>query len=211
MAIAKFYSSTFPPSPLRVNHMLKLKGIELDFVEIDMMKAEQMSDEYKSVNPEGTIPALLLDDGTLLTEVIGILHYLEETYPEVPLMGTSAVEKAQVSGWIHKIMMQGLMSVAEVLRNGAAPGFENRALPGPLDFEQIPALIERGTKKLAHFFIATNAHLEGRDWLVGDSVTQADIDLFVSCSFAAIIRQKVDSESMPNLAAHQARMSALLS
>ncbi|MEM8498905.1 MAG: glutathione S-transferase family protein [Pseudomonadota bacterium] len=211
MPIKTFYSSDFPPNALRVNHMLKLKGIDLDYVDINMMKGDQFSDDYKAVNPEQTVPAILLDDGTVLNQVISMLHYLEAEYPEPPLMGRDTVEQALVLGWLHRIFTGGLMSIAEVLRNGYAPGFEDRALPGPLNIAQIPDLIERGRTKLTYFFDSMNSELDGKDFLVGDAVTQADVDCFIVCNFAAIIKQKLDDEQHPALAAHKARIGNLLS
>lgn len=210
MPIKTFYSSDFPPNALRVNHMLKLKGVDLDYVDINMMKGDQFSDEYKAINPEQTIPAMLLDDGTVLNQVISMLYYVEAQYPEPPLMGRDTVEQALVLGWLHRIFTGGLMSIAEVLRNGYAPGFENRALPGPLNVAQIPELIERGRAKLAFFFDSMNSELEGKDFLVGNAVTQADVDCFIVCNFAAIIKQKLDAEQHPALAAHKERIGKLL-
>lgn len=210
MPIKTFYSSDFPPNALRVNHMLKLKGVELDYVDINMMKGEQFSQDYKAINPEQTIPAMILDDGTLLNQVISMLYYVEAQYPEPPLMGRDTVEQALVLGWLHRIFTGGMMSIAEVLRNGYAPGFEDRALPGPLNIAQIPDLIERGRTKLAFFFDSVNRELEGKEFLVGDAVTQADVDCFIVCNFAAIIKQKLDAEQHPALAAHKERIAQLL-
>ncbi|MFK7734101.1 MAG: glutathione S-transferase family protein [Pseudomonadales bacterium] len=210
MPIKTFYSSDFPPNALRVNYMLKLKGVDLDFVEVNMMKGEQFAEEYKAINPDQTIPTMVLDDGTVLNQVISMLYYVESEYPEPALMGRDAVEQALVLGWIHRIFTSGLMSIAEVLRNGYAPGFEDRALPGPLNIAQIPDLIERGRAKLAFFYDSVNSELEGKDFLVGNAVTQADVDCFIACKFAAIIKQKLDGEQHPALAAHKERIGNLL-
>ena len=210
MTIKSLYSSNFAPNPLRVNYMLKLKGLDIDFIEIDIMKGEQMSADYKKISPEGTLPALVLNDGTTLTDVIAILHYIERTHPETPLMGETDLEQAQILGMMHRILFSGLMSIAEVLRNGFMPGFEGRGLPANIEIEQIPALMDRGTKRLAYFYEMMNTLLDGNDFLVGDKVSQADIDLCVCCNFANFIKQPLDKEQVPNLAAHMARMNAVL-
>ena len=62
-----------------------------------------------------------------------------------------ALEQAQVLRWSNVVENEGLAAVAEVLRNWS-PGFRDRALPGPIDLEQIPALIERGRKRCRMFF-----------------------------------------------------------
>ena len=210
MPIKTFYSSDFPPNALRVNHMLKLKGVELDYVDINMMKGEQFAPEYTAVNPSQTIPAILLEDGTVLSEVVAMLYYLDNEYPQRPLMGRSALERAQVLGWLHKIFVTGLMSIAETLRNGLAPGFENRALPGPLNIKQIPELTERGQQKLAFFFDTMETELSGKEFLVGNELTQADVDLYICTNFSAAIKQKPDPEKHKALVAHKERISALL-
>ena len=101
-----------------------------------------------------------------------------------------------------------LTTMAEAFRN-ASPRHTDRALPGPLNLEQIPDLAARGHKRLAYFYERMNEALADRDFLVGESLTQADIDLRVVCDFAAIVKQKVP-EDCPHLAAHQQRVAALI-
>ncbi|MFK8021785.1 MAG: glutathione S-transferase family protein [Pseudomonadales bacterium] len=210
MPIKTFYSSDFPPNALRVNHMLKLKGVELDYVDINMMKGDQFTPEYTAVNPSQTVPAILLEDGTVLSEVVAMLYYLDNEYPQRPLMGRTPVERAQILGWLHKLFMTGLLSIAEILRNGLAPGFEDRALPGPLNIKQIPELTERGQKKLAFFFDTMEAELSDKEFLVGDELSQADVDLFICTNFSAAVKQKPDAEKHSSLLAHKSRVAALL-
>ena len=206
MTIKKFYSSSFAPNPLRINYMLKLKGIEIDMIDIDIMKHEHLTDEFKAINPDCTIPVMKLDDGTTLCDTIGILHFIEKSYPETPLMGDSIIEQAQVLSMMHRIYTQGSLSVAAVLRNGAVPGFENRALPGQIPIAQIPALMERGTITLNGFYQSINQSLKGIDYLVANKLSQADIDLYICCNFAGFIKQKFDADALPNLASHYQRM-----
>jgi glutathione S-transferase len=204
----KLYTAAMPPNPRRVNQFLQYKGVTLDTEIVDMGKAAHFSSEYKAINPSSTLPALKLDDGTVLCEVIGILHYLENAFPERPLLGTPGQMQAEVLSHMHFILLSGLQSIAEALRNGSE-GFKDRALPGPLNLEQIPELVPRGRKRLAHFYETMNATLQDKEFLVGGVLTQADIDLRVICDFAAIIRQKVP-EDCPNLAAHQQRVAELI-
>ena len=172
------------------------------------MAGEQFSDEYKVVNPNSTIPALVLDDGTVMSEVVGMCLYLDNLYPQKPLMGAPGLAQAMIVSYMHRISHTGFAGVAEALRN-SSERFINRAQPGALDLEQIPELVPRGKKKLAFFYDQVEAELQDRDFLVGDELTQADIDLRVVCDFAAIIKQKV-SETCPALAAHQQRVTELI-
>ena len=210
MTIKKLYSSTFAPNPLRVNFMLKLKGVGYEFIDINILQGEQMSPEFKAINPDSTIPVMVLEDGTKMYDTIGILHYLEQTYPEKKLMGTSIIEQANILSIMHRIYVGGFLAVAEGVRNGLVPGFEGRALPGPVPVEQIPELVTRGQKRLVTFYQNMNKLLEGQSFLVGDNASQADIDLFVCCSFANMIKQSFDADSYKNLASHFETMNALI-
>ena len=172
----KLYTYDPAPNPQRLNLFMQYKGIEVETVQVDMAHQEQLGDDYKAVNPLGTVPALVTDEGAVLTEIVGACLYLEALYPDKPLMGSTALEKALVVSKMHQLFNTVFMAVAEAFRN-STPGFKGRALPGPLDLEQIPELAERGKLRLGHYWDDLNAQLGESDWLVGDGITQADIDL----------------------------------
>ena len=136
------------------------------------------------------MPALQLEDGTVLIDVISACLYLESLYPDKPLLGSTALQQAQIVGWDHKIFVEGLMAVAEMLRN-RGEFFRGRGLPGDVEVEQIPALIERGQKRLHVFFQLLEASLGERDFLVGDAISLADIDAFVLCDFAGWVKESI--------------------
>ena len=92
----KLYDFQMAPNPRRARIFLAEKGLEIETVQIDMMKGEQLSDDYRKVNPRCTIPSLELDDGTILTENTAIADYLEAFAPDPPLMGRNEVERALV-------------------------------------------------------------------------------------------------------------------
>ena len=181
------------PNGQRLKLFMHYKGIEIDTTQIDLSAGEQLSADYQAINPYCTIPALVLDDGTLFTEVVGIATYLEAIYPERPLMGTSAVEKAQVISWDHRIFMMMLMAIAEVFRNGHEM-WKDRALPGPIKVPQLPGLVERGRSRLAAFYPILEAHLRQSDYVAGERISFADIDLFAACGFARWIKQGIPAE-----------------
>jgi glutathione S-transferase len=139
----------------------------------------------------------VLDDGSIMTEVIGICVYLESLYPDRPLLGTTGQETAELISWDHKIFLTFLQPIADMLRNGSE-AFADRALPGTLNVPQMPALIERGRLRLDHAFSEMDSYLEGRDWVSGNSFTLADIDLFCCISFAGWVKQTVP-ESCHNI------------
>ncbi|MEQ8516583.1 MAG: glutathione S-transferase family protein, partial [Chromatocurvus sp.] len=166
------------PNPRRLGLFLAWKDIDIDTTQVDLMQLEQLGEAYRAINPSGTVPTLVLDDGTLMTEVIAICDYVEALHPQKPLLGTTPLWRAQVLGWDHQIYMNAFSAVAEILRNGN-PNFAERALPGPAKVPQIPALVDRGRERLRQGWKAYDEALGGREFLVGDSLTLADIDLLV--------------------------------
>lgn len=204
----KLYTYPAAPNPMRVDLMLKYKGVEIDSEPVDLRTGEQLGDDYRKINPRCTAPALLLDDGTLLTEVIAICLYLDSQHPEKSVFGSNDQERAEVLNWMHRIFTDGFLACAEALRNGS-PGMAHRALPGPHDLEQIPELAQRGLQRLPWFFEDLDARLEGREFIVGDALSQADIDAFVVCSFSRWVKAEPD-ERLSNLASWRAQVQALL-
>jgi glutathione S-transferase len=180
----KFYDCSPAPSPRRVRIFLREKGIDVPTVQVDLMKGEQLGEAFLRINPDGTVPVLELDDGTRLTEILAICQYLEDTVPEPPLFGRDARERALALMWNTKIEQQGLSALADLFRN-RSKGFKGRALPGPVGFDQIPALVERGRMRSEQFFDRVDAHLADSAFMIGEVFTLADITLLVGVDFAA--------------------------
>jgi len=82
----------------RVRVALGLKGIAAQEVSIDILNGKQFADEYRAVNPQSVVPALVVDDGPPLFQSLGILEYLEETHPQPPLLPKDARGRARVRG-----------------------------------------------------------------------------------------------------------------
>lgn len=204
----KLYTYDPAPSPQRVALFMKYKGIEIETQQVDLMNAEQLGDEYTAMVPGQTVPALILDDGTVLSQVIGICTYLEATHPEKPLLGVTPLEKALVSSWNQRIYTDLFSAIAESLRN-SSPGMVGRALPGPLGLEQIPALVERGKRRLNWAWGELDKELADREWIAGDNFSFADIDLAVCAGFSGWIKCK-PGEDLTNLHAYLARVQAEL-
>ena len=186
----KLYTYSPAPNPLRVEIFLKEKGESIETIEVDLMSGAQFDADFTAINPLHTVPALQLGDGTVLAQVPAICEYLESVYPAKPLLGTTPRERAEIKEWCHRIFMEGITAIANVFRN-RSPAFAGRAVPGPVKCEQIPALIERGTICLDAWYKTMNAHLAGREFVVGDSFTMADIDAVVACNFALWIKQPI--------------------
>jgi len=186
----KLYDYAAAPNPRRVAIFLAEKGIELETVQVDLMAGEQKSAEFTAINPAQDVPALLLDDGTCLSQVNAICLYLEALYPDNPLFGRTPLERAQVESWNHRIQDNGIGAVGEAFRN-LTPGFKGRALPGPDSYEQIPELAQRGLKRTDNFFIQLDAHLANSQFIVGDYFSVADISAYMTVEFAGWIKKGI--------------------
>src|ERR1700688_1137787 len=138
----KLYQSNASPNSRRVRTYLAEKGISMPIVPVDLAAREQFSEAYAQINPRRVVPTLVLEDGTAIGEVPAILRYLEEAYPNTPLLGTSPKDKALVTMWERRMELEGFAAVMETVRN-AAVGLKGRAIAGVHNYEQIPGLVER--------------------------------------------------------------------
>lgn len=190
----KFYDCKTAPSPRRVRIFLVEKGVELDTVQVDLGSGEQFSEEFRKVNPDCVVPALELDDGSCISEVLAICQYIEDLNPEPPLLGRSPEERARVSMWNGKVEQLGLMAMMDAFRN-ASKGLVDRALPGPESYAQIPELAERGRKRVLQFFYRLNDQLAGNGFVAGDAYSIADISAMVLIDFAGWIKIAIPDDA----------------
>ena len=199
------YDCSTAPSPRRARILLAEKGVHHRTINVDLSQQEQLSEAYRAINPLCTVPALELEDGLILTDNAAIAAYIEARFPEPPLFGTTPTEKAQVASWHWRAEFEGLLAIAEALRN-TSPALVNRALPGPYDYAQIPELAQRGLSRLQRFLEALNCQLEDREFVAGDSFSIADITAVVAVDFARVVRVK-PNEQHPNLLRWRATMA----
>ena len=191
------YDCATAPSPRRARILLAEKGIAHDTIPVDLRSGEQLGAAYRHINPQCTVPALRTDEGVLLTDNAGITAYLEARYPQPPLLGQTPEEKADIASWNWRMEFEGFHAIAEALRN-SAPAMANRALPGTVDYPQIPQLAERGLARVAQFFDMLNERLAGRDFVAADRFSVADITAVVAVDFARVVKQK-PGEQHPHL------------
>jgi glutathione S-transferase len=182
-ASMKLYQSNGSPNSRRVRIFVAEKGISMPIVPVDLGAREQFSQAYAAINRRRVVPTLVLDDGTAIGEVPAILRYLEEINPEPPLLGVTPKSKALVTMWERRVELEGFASVMEAVRN-AVPTLKNRAIAGPHDYEQIPALVERSRKRVINFYADFNARLADVPFVAGDEFSVADITAIVTVDFA---------------------------
>jgi glutathione S-transferase len=159
------------------------KGISIPLQPVNLSEKEQFSDWFKAINPRQQVPALVLDDGTTVAEVPAIWRFLEETYPEHPLLGGDAAGKALVTMWERRAELDGFAPTMEGVRNALA-GLKGRALSGPHDYDQIPELVERSKRRVANFYTDFDARLEQIPFVAGAEFSAADITTLVTVDFA---------------------------
>ncbi len=179
----KLYHSTASPNSRRVRIFLTEKGLKVPLVAIDLGKGEQHSAAYRAINPRRVVPTLVLDDGTAIGEVPAIMRYLDEAFPEKPLLGATPKDKGLIAMWERRAELEGFAAVMEGVRNKVA-GLKGRAIAGPHDYEQIPALVERSVQRVKNFFDDFNAQLEQAPFVAGKHYSAADITTLVTLDFA---------------------------
>jgi glutathione S-transferase len=196
----KFYNS-IGPNPGVVKMFMAEKGLDIPRVEINLMAGENRQPAYVAKNPSGQMPALELDDGAVISEILPICEYLEDVHPTPPLIGTNAEERAVTRMWTRRIDL----NICEPMANGfrfsqGLQLFQNRVHCIPQAADDLKAITQ---EKLAWL----DGLIAGREYVVGDRFTLADILLFVFVGFGAQVGQPLDPANK-NLAAWQGRVAS---
>lgn len=199
------YDCATAPSPRRARFLLAEKGIAHETVHVDLRSGEQMGEAYRRINPQCTVPALRTEEGVVLADNAAIAAYVEALRPEPPLLGRTPLEKAEVASWNWRVEFEGLLAIAEALRNGS-PAMADRALPGPRNYAQIPQLAQRGVQRVQDFFATLEERLAGRDFIATDRFSVADITAVVAVDFARVVKIK-PGEQHPHLQRWRAAMA----
>jgi glutathione S-transferase len=202
--VITLYDCATAPSPRRARILLAEKGVAHATVQVDLRSGEQMGAAYRAINPQCTVPALQTGEGPLLTDNAAIAAWLEARFPEPALLGITPAEKAEVASWNWRIEFDGLLAIAEALRNGS-PAMANRALPGPVDYAQIPELAERGRARVRHFFETLEARLADRAFVATERFSVVDITAVVAVDFARAVKIRPGDEH-PSLQRWRAAM-----
>jgi glutathione S-transferase len=186
----KMYETKVAPNPRRVRIFLAEKGIDMDYVEVDISGAENLSPEIRNKNPSTKVPFLELDDGTCIGETMAICRYFEETHPDTPLLGRNALEKAQVEMWQRQVEFQFMLPVVMAFQHNTG-FFKDRMVP-VAEWGQVCA------KNAMAYFSELDQHLSNSPYLVGDYFSVADINLLCALDFARAIKLRPD-EHLVNL------------
>lgn len=172
----KLYDSKMAPNPRRARIFLAEKGITLPTENIDIMAKQHLTPEYAAINPLQRMPALVLDDGTVITELIAICRYFEAVQPEPPLFGVGAKEIALVEMWNRRCEINFFSNVAAVFRH-LHPAMKELEVP------QVPAYAEAMRPRALWFLELLDRELAKREFVAGDRYSVADITALVAVDF----------------------------
>jgi glutathione S-transferase len=196
----KLYGAPMPaPNPRRVRIFLAEKGVELAETPLDLRRREHKSPEHLARNSLGQVPALELDDGTVISETVAICRYLEALHPDPPLFGATALEQAMVDMWIRRIEFVLMQPVGGYWRH--AHPFTARLLTQYKDFGES----NRGAYQRAQAWL--DRELAERPFVAGETFGMADICALSTVDFATWIGLELDPDNA-RLAAWHARVSA---
>ena len=187
----KLYTTTLAPNPRRVRIFMEEKGIEIPVQEISIMEGEHKEEEYKKISPSSKVPALELDDGTVITESMAICRYLELLHPEPALFGSSKVEQAKIEMESRRIELELMLPIASAFRHThpAAAALEN------------PQIEEYGIAQRENAINRLNLldkELGEQKFIAGDDYSVADITALCAIDFGGLAQIEVPS-SLVNL------------
>ncbi len=187
----QLYSYFRSSAAYRLRIALELKGLDYDYVAVNLLKSEQTEDYYRSLNPIGLVPALQLNSHEVLSQSVAILEWLEEQYPSPALLPTDAMARAKVRAFVNVIACDihpiCNLSVTHYLKS-------------EFDADQ-SAVLNWYRRWMSRGFAAleTLTTSSGSTFSVGDSVSLADVCLIPQLYNAN--RFGIELEPYPKLAA----------
>lgn len=196
----KLYDSGRAPNPRRVRIFLAEKGVSVPAEQVDLGAMEQKSEAFTAINPLQRVPALALDDGTVITESVAICRYFERLRPEPPLFGRGPKEEALVEMWNRRMDMNLLTAVSNVFRH-THPAMKELEVP------QVPDWAEVNRPRVLEFLAILDAELQNQLYVVGDHFTIADITGLVAIDFMKPARLAVPDD-LVNVRRWHAQVSA---
>ena len=196
----KLYDGGRAPNPRRVKVFLAEKGLTVPLEQVDLGALAHKKPEYTAINPLQRVPALELDDGTILTELMAICRYFEALHPEPRLFGQGAKDEAMVEMWQRRVEFHLLVPISQVFRH-AHPAMKEMEVP------QLPAWADSNKPRVTEFLEILDRELKDRRFVAGDRYTVADITGLVCIDFMKPAKLAVP-ESLSNLKRWHAEVSA---
>jgi len=178
----KLYHFPAAPNPARVLFYVREKGIDLDLVLVDFTRSEQRAPGFLEKNPAGVLPVLELDDGSCLTESLAIMEFLEELYPEPPLLGSDPVTRARTRAMERFIELNVLLRVIRAVH----------ATHSPLGLPPNPALAEHELAQLPAALGRVDEQIGDSEFVMGERPSIADCTLLAAVNFARFGKLPLD-------------------
>ncbi|MGH7964202.1 MAG: glutathione S-transferase family protein [Candidatus Binatia bacterium] len=160
-----YLDTTRAPNPRKVRIYLAEKGLTLPLKELNLRAGEQRTPAFLKMNPFAGVPILELDDGTIIPESLAIMEYLEEIYPEPPLIGADAVTRALVRAWERRCEIGVYLPASRMVHSKGE-------------------IAEHAKQTLVARLALVNDGLQGREWVAGQ-FSIADIMLFIGLDTAS--------------------------
>ena len=177
------------PNPKVVRMFLAELGMSVDIEKVDLIKAENRGDVYVAKNASGTTPALELDDGTYLCEIIAICEYLDEVSDADSLIGNTAEERGETRMWCRRIDLNILETLTNGYRYSAGQAlFKDRMRLIPQAADDLKALAQEKITWL-------DGLMEGKEFICGSRFTLADVLLFCFLEFGAQVGQPMNEDN----------------
>ncbi|MEL6766880.1 MAG: glutathione S-transferase [Pseudomonadota bacterium] len=192
------YTQMQAPNPQRMAMFVAEKGLEIPTTSVDLMQGEHKAEAFRAKTGAAVVPALELEDGTVLTETPAIGRYLEALAPEPNLMGRDPLETAVIEMWQRRVEFGLFTAVGQCFRH------TNPHLAVLEDQVAEWGEINRG--RIDGHLRLLDARLEGRAWLAADRMTIADLTAFLATGFQRIIKHPMP-DGLDALEAWRARMA----
>jgi glutathione S-transferase len=188
----KIYEERIAPNARRVRMFLAEKGLldKVIFEQVDLKAGDNISSDFRQKNPIAKIPVMEMEDGSYLSESVAICRFFEAKYPDIPLMGETPEQQANIEMWQRRCEMYFMNMVGMGFQHTSGY-FSDRMKP-------VSEWGEICVKSVPKFFALLDRHLEHTTYIAGDEFSIADITAFVTMDFAKVIRTRPD-EKLVNL------------
>jgi glutathione S-transferase len=180
----KLYDGGRAPNPRRVRIFLSEKDVTVPTEQVNLGALQQRSEAYTEINPMQRVPALVLDDGTVIAESIAICRYFEALHPNPPLFGVGALDSALVEMWNRRAELHLLFPVAALFQH-LHPAMKVMVDP------QVPAWGEANRPRAFAFLEFLDRELKNRAYVAGENYTVADITALVAVDFMRVSKLAV--------------------
>jgi len=193
------YNTPLAPNPRRVRIFLAEKNVTLPLRDVDLMAHEHKQESYAALNALEEVPALVLDDGAVLTESVAICRYIESLYPDPPLFGRDGREQAFVEMWQRRVEFRLFTPVGLAFRH-SHPALAR------LESPQLPQLAELQRPRAQQMMRFLDRELASRRYIASDDFTIADITAIVAMDLTKLGRVEIPQD-LPHLSRWRAEVS----